>query len=208
VSNTRLQVLLTSARAAASEQPVALAADGPEALMLAFLDGEPRAFERLFRMISPRVASALTHMSGDARLAEDLTQTVFLKLYRARAAYQRGMLVMPWVFAIARNTYLDHRRRARRRPESLSADGMLPEPAALETASDGAGFEHAEERALDDLLRTLPPAQREVLVLLKVQGLSLAEAAALCGTSPASIKMRAHRAYRSLRAALATKEER
>ena len=44
-------------------------------------------------------------------------------------------------------------------------------------------------------------------MLLKVQGLSLAEAAALCGTSPASIKMRAHRAYRALRAAAARAEK-
>src|SRR5262245_40686091 len=104
--------------------------------MLAFLDGDARAFERLFRLISPRVSAALTHMCGDARLAEDLTQTVFLKLYRARGAYQRDMLVMPWVFAIARNTFLDHRRRVRRRPERLSADGQLPEPATAEERGD------------------------------------------------------------------------
>src|SRR5262245_49838034 len=100
----------------------------PEALMEAFLDGDARAFERLYRQLAPRVMGALVHMSGDARLAEDLTQTVFLKLYRSRGAYQRGMAVMPWVFAIARNTFIDHRRVSRRRPERLSSDGTLPEP--------------------------------------------------------------------------------
>src|ERR1700744_79558 len=99
----------------------------PEALMCAFLDGDTRAFEALFRELAPRIASALTRMSGDRRLAEDLTQSVFLKLYCARTAYQRGVLLTPWVFAMARNTFLDHIRHTKRRPEHLSEDGTLPE---------------------------------------------------------------------------------
>ena len=182
-----------------TEQRLELGLASPEALMDAFLNGDGRAFERLFRLLSPRVASALAHMCGDARMAEDLTQAAFLKVYKARSAYQRGMLVTPWVFAIARNTFLDHRRRLRRRPESLSADGTLPERAVQEPQA----LEDGEQRALREGLRALPHAQREALLLLKVQGLSLAEVAALCGTSPASIKMRVHRAYRSLRGVLA-----
>lgn len=183
----------------AAEQRRELDPASPEALMDAFLNGDARAFERLFRLLSPRVGSALAHMCGDARMAEDLTQAAFLKVFRARSAYQRGMLVTPWVFAIARNTFLDHLRRLRRRPESLSVDGTLPERAVQEPTA----LEESEQRALRDGLLALPRAQREALLLLKVQGLSLAEVAALSGTSPASIKMRVHRAYRSLRGVLA-----
>ena len=153
MSNTRLEVLLSGGRTAASEKALGRAAQRPETLMLAFLDGDSRAFERLFRLISPRVAAALTHMCGDARLAEDLTQTVFLKLYQSRRRYQRGMLVMPWVFAIARNTFLDHRRRARRRPESLSRDGMLPEPAIEAKPSDATSAADASKETLHDMLK-------------------------------------------------------
>jgi RNA polymerase sigma-70 factor (ECF subfamily) len=167
-----------------------------EAAMEAFLSGDAQAFERLFRCLAPRIAAALTHMSGDSRLAEDLTQEVFLKLYRYRRAYQCGMPVAPWVFAIARNVMLDHRRSNRRKAESLSADGILPEPCARETPSPAERFGAAEVR---ELLEGLPAAQREAVLLLKVHELSLAEAAALCGTSIASMKMRAHRAYRALR---------
>jgi RNA polymerase sigma-70 factor (ECF subfamily) len=171
------------------------ATDSPERLMERFLDGDALAFERLFKQLAPRVASTLGRMSGDARLAEDLTQVVFLKLYRARAAYQRGMPLAPWVFAIARNVFLDERRRRRRRRETLSADGQLPElPVEAPQMSD--------ERArlnLEAVLGSLPPNQREALVLLKMQGLSLTEVAAFAGTSVASIKMRLQRAYRSLR---------
>jgi RNA polymerase sigma-70 factor (ECF subfamily) len=191
----RVHAYLSDGASKANGSALDLTIDSPEALMEAFLNGEPQAFEHLFRRLSPRVAAALTHMSGDARLAEDLTQIVFLKLFRSRAAYQRGMLVMPWVFAIARNTFLDDRRQRRRRPESLSSDGTLPEQVS---ESDEPGM----RKALTDLLQTLPAFQREALVLLKLEGLSLAEVAGLCGTSTASIKMRLHRAYRSLRATL------
>jgi RNA polymerase sigma-70 factor (ECF subfamily) len=167
--------------------------------MEAFLDGDARAFERLYRQLAPRVMGALVHMSGDACLAEDLTQTVFLKLYRSRAAYQRGMLVMPWVFAIARNTFIDQRRLSRRRPEQLSSDGVLPEPEPEEPVT----VDHGASNALHELLQSLPEQQRSALVLRQVHGLSVAEAAGLCGTSPASIKMRVQRAYRNLREMLA-----
>jgi RNA polymerase sigma-70 factor (ECF subfamily) len=182
----------------AGGRTLTLSTDSPEALMEAFLNGNVRAFEELYRQLSPRVAAALAHMSGDARLAEDLTQVAFLKLYRARASYQRGTLVMPWVLAIARNTFLDERRHRRRRPESLSCDGTLPEVEA-EPRTD---LEQSPQKALLELLRALPSSQQEALVLLKVQGLSLAEVASLYGTSIASIKMRVHRAYLSLRAKL------
>lgn len=166
--------------------------------MEAFLDGDARSFEQLYRHLAPRVMGALVHMSGDACLAEDLTQAVFLKLYRSRAAYQRGMLVMPWVFAIARNTFIDQRRLSRRRPERLSSDGVLPEPEAEEPASL-----NCFSNGLYDLLQRLPEQQRSALVMRKVQGLSIAEAASLCGTSPGSIKMRVQRAYQNLRGMLA-----
>jgi RNA polymerase sigma-70 factor (ECF subfamily) len=168
----------------------------PETLMCAFLDGDARAFEALFRELAPRVASALTRMSGDRRLAEDLTQSVFLKLYRVRAAYQRGVSLTPWVFAMARNTFLDHMRHVKRRPEHLSEDGTLPD------WSNDLAAPAAEYKQLRESLASLPPAQRDALLLLKVEGMTVAEAAALCGTSPASIKMRAHRAYAKLRVAL------
>jgi RNA polymerase sigma-70 factor (ECF subfamily) len=166
-----------------------------EVLMERFLDGDVHAFELLFKRLAPRVVGVLAQLSGDARLAEDLTQVVFLKLYRARAAYRRGMQLTPWLFAIARNVFLDERRRRRRRPEALSPDGQLPE-LVCEPRVELDGDTRARLQAV---LQTLPPVQRQVLILLKLEGLSLAEVAAFLGTSIASVKMRVHRAYRTLR---------
>lgn len=195
-----MQALSTTASESRRDgESLEFAPGSPEALMEAFLDGDARAFERLYRQLAPRVMGVLVHLSSDVSLAEDLTQAVFLKLYRSRAAYQRGMLVRPWVFAIARNTFIDQRRVLRRRLERLSPDGELPEPEPQEPAVGQADASNG----LYELLQLLPEHQRSALVLRKVHGLSVAEAAGLCGTSPASIKMRMQRAYRNLRAIIA-----
>ena len=178
-----------------------------EGLMEAFLDGDTKAFDELFRRLSPRIVGFLRGMSGDARLAEDLAQTTFLKVHRARATYQRGAPIEPWIFAIARRTFIDHRRRVIRTPESLSSDGALPEP-RVEGIDTVQGFDRLDDKqatALYARLNALPEAQREALVLLKVEGLSTAEAAAVAGTTAGAIKLRAHRAYESLRKTLGLK---
>jgi RNA polymerase sigma-70 factor (ECF subfamily) len=178
-----------------------------ESLMEAFIDGDPRAFNQLYERLAPRVCSLLTALSGDRRLAEDLTQTTFLKVHRARDTYARGARLEPWVFAIARRTLLDERRRKKRRPEDLSADGSMPEPQHDDSPEDGR-LDPEQERALYARLAALPAPQREAIVLLKVQGLSINEAAKLAGTTAGAMKLRAHRAYEALRAALGHRSHR
>lgn len=178
-----------------------------EMLMEAFIDGDTRAFNRLYERLAPRVLSLLSALSGDRRLAEDLTQTTFLKIHRARDTYARGARVEPWVFAIARRTLLDERRRKKRKPEELSADGTMPEP-RHDHAPESSRLDPEQERKLNARLADLPDPQREALVLLKVQGLSIAEAARIAGTTPGAMKLRAHRAYEALREALGHKRVR
>jgi len=181
-----------------------MSADEPlEECMEAFQRGDARGFERVYRRLAPRLRGFLRGLCGDARLAEDLTQATFLKVHQARDTYRLGAPVEPWMFAIARRTWLDHLRYRRRRPEALSDDGQLPEPAA--DAASPKGFESLSSDALDALQRgldALPAPQREAIVLLKVDGLSVAEAADVAGISPGNLKVRAHRGYESLRRAL------
>ncbi|MFO0625820.1 MAG: RNA polymerase sigma factor [Polyangiales bacterium] len=170
-----------------------------------FLDGDIRGFDALYRAMAPRVRGLLRALCGDPRLAEDLVQTTFLKIHAARETFHRGAPVEPWVFAIARRTYLDQRRRTRRRPEDLSADGVLPERVE-EAAAEG--FDRLDPEVAATLQReldALPPAQREAVVLLKMQDLSVNEAAAVAGVTPSALKVRAHRGYEALRRALGLK---
>jgi RNA polymerase sigma-70 factor, ECF subfamily len=173
------------------------------ARMEAVLAGDARAFESLYRALAPRVRGFLRGLCGDERVAEDLTQTTFLKVHRARHTYQSGAPVEPWIFAIARRTLLDHRRARRRRPEDLSTDGTVPEPAAREEVVEGFDrLDPAVAEALIAGLNALPEAQREAVVLLKVEGLSVADAAVIAGVTPGALKVRAHRGYEALRRAI------
>jgi RNA polymerase sigma-70 factor, ECF subfamily len=179
-----------------------------DVLMAKIVDGDTRAFENFYRQLAPRIRGFLRVLSGDERVAEDVTQTTFLKIFRARDTYQLGAPVEPWVFAIARRTLLDHRRARRRRPEDLSVDGSVPERAVFEEAVEG--FERLDAGTLDALnagLQRLPDAQREAIMLLKVQGLSVAEAAQIAGVAPGALKVRAHRAYEALRKAIGIRKE-
>jgi RNA polymerase sigma-70 factor (ECF subfamily) len=177
--------------------------DPLEACMEVFLQGDARGFERLYRRLAPRLRGFLRGLCGDPGLAEDLTQATFLKVHQARETYRLGAPVEPWVFAIARRTWLDHLRYRRRRPEALSADGQLPE--AHPDAAAPQGFEALSSDALEKLERSLeqlPAPQREAIVLLKVDGLSVAEAADVAGITASNLKVRAHRGYEALRRAL------
>jgi RNA polymerase sigma-70 factor (ECF subfamily) len=178
-----------------------------EVLMEAFIAGDTSAFNQLYGRLAPRVLSLLAALSGDRRLAEDLTQTTFMKIHRARDTYARGARVEPWVFAIARRTLLDERRRKKRKPEDLSSDGTMPEP-RNDDSPESSRLDPEQERKLYARMADLPDPQREALVLLKVQGLSINEAARLAGTTPGAMKLRAHRAYESLREALGHKPTR
>jgi RNA polymerase sigma-70 factor (ECF subfamily) len=166
--------------------------------------GDAAAFETLYLQMAPRVLRMLQSMARDRAAAEDLTQTVFLKVHRARHTYTADAPVEPWIFSIARRTFIDHWRSQKRSQTQLTVDGTLPEPDPQEANPQGATRE--DQRAmleqLNGALQDLPPNQAQALMLLKVQGLSLAEAAAICGTSVGAMKLRAHRAYEHIRKVL------
>ncbi|MBL8600379.1 MAG: RNA polymerase sigma factor [Myxococcales bacterium] len=176
-----------------------------EALMEAYCAGDRAAFEALFAATSPRVSAVLFAMSRDRALTEDLVQVVFLKIHHARDTYLRGQPVLPWFKAIARNVYIDWYRQRRRNRLRLTAEGELPEPRADFTPMADAfdRFSDEERERLQQTIDGLPPLQREALLGLKVEGLTLKQIAAATGSTVGAVKLRAHRAYEALRAALA-----
>ena len=131
-------------------------------------------------------------------------------MHRARSAYVRGADPVPWLFAIARRTFLDEmRRRQQSKVQVARADDGVPDvPAHIDGAplsaarSDGADPEMV--RAAMAALEKLPETQREALILTKMSGKSIAEAAVITGATPGAIKLRVHRGYLALRKALAS----
>ena len=173
------------------------------ALMASYCDGDPKAFHRLYALVAPRILAYLVGLTGDRATAEDMLQLSFLKLHRSRATYVRDANPVPWIYAIAHRTCLDELRRRTSTRVRLTADGTLPsEPRATLSggAEDAAGeAEGAPERISLADLDGLPQNQKEALILTKVHGHTLAEAAMITGSTPGAIKLRAHRAYVTLR---------
>jgi RNA polymerase sigma-70 factor (ECF subfamily) len=179
------------------------------ALMGRYCDGEAAAFHRLYALLSPRILAYLWGLIGDKATAEDLLQLTFLKVHEARAAYLRGANPIPWIYTIAHRTCLDELRKRKRTRVRLTKDGQLDGGAAADITGaaeeTGAAADADRETATVALaaLDRLPPNQREALILTKVHGRSHAEAAAITGSTPGAIKLRAHRAYVTLRQMLA-----
>jgi RNA polymerase sigma-70 factor (ECF subfamily) len=173
------------------------------AAMDRYADGDDRAFADLYSALAPRLLSYLRRCAGDPATASDLLQQTMLQLHLTRGRFLRGANVVPWAFAIARRVAIDEARRSRRRI------GPVPhvfyegndEPLSSATAEEELHAAQLAHTASEELAR-LPEPQRTVFRLIRIEGLSVREVAQRLGTSANAVKLRAHRAYLALRAAL------
>jgi len=170
-----------------------------DALMERFCQGDEVGFEMLYQRHAESVLAFLRRMVRDPALADDILQTTFLSVVRARGRYQPGATVRAWIFAIAANAGRDALRRRRSRREDASASGTAAEVAA--PALDPP--DPAAARAVQDALMQLPVEQREAVVMHKMHDLSFPEIAAALGITVGAAKVRAHRGYLRLRELLA-----
>lgn len=171
--------------------------------MEAYVAGDAEAFRRLFRSLAPSVHAFFARTLGRGAVAEDLLQTTFLKVHRARGSWRRGERLRPWVFTIAARVRADWLRRAGREEEALGGDGEPAEVALAEDdPADAAAASERSER-VRAALEGLPGPQRVVVQLHRFEGLGFAEIGAVLGISEGAAKLRAFRAYAALRDRLA-----
>ena len=183
--------------------PLAVEMADPRDLMQRYQEGDAAAFRELYALVAPRLLGYLVKMARDRSLADDLLQLTFLKVHRARAAYVRGADPVPWMYAIAHRTFIDEVRRRQRAVVRTAGDDLPEVPAGL----TGESADRRDEPRVDpelarealDALAELPAQQREAVVLTKLEGKSVAEAAEIAGTSIGAMKVRAHRGYEALR---------
>jgi RNA polymerase sigma-70 factor (ECF subfamily) len=160
--------------------------------------GDLDAFEELVRRLQRRVYGFAYHHLRDLDEANDLTQEIFVKLYRNLARYDPDRPFEPWFWKLAANTSLNYRRRRVPVPTAQPAD---PSPAVSGSEPD------QHDPALIDALAQLDPAYRLPILLHYYADLSLEQVSAILGLSIAAIKSRLHRARALLRNALAESEE-
>ncbi|WP_233515090.1 RNA polymerase sigma factor SigE [Marinitenerispora sediminis] len=162
---------------------------------------EPPSWDEVVRTHSMRVYRLAYRLTGNQHDAEDLTQEVFIRVFRSLANYTPGTFE-GWLHRITTNLFLDMaRRRARIRFEGLAdtADerisGREPSPAQ---AYDDRHFDADIQAALD----ALPAEFRAPVVLCDIEGLSYEEIAATLGVKLGTVRSRIHRGRAQLRAAL------
>lgn len=157
-------------------------------------EGDEAAFAEVYDALASRLLRYLGRLERDPATAEDLVQQTFIRMHKARASFRPGAHVEPWAFAIARRLFLDARKQKKRGVLSW----LLPEPSA-EVDAEAILMARQLSDAARARLESLPPLQREAFLLIREDGLSMAEAAATLGVTVAAVKLRAQRAYDALR---------
>jgi RNA polymerase sigma-70 factor (ECF subfamily) len=182
-------------------------------LMLQVRDDVPGAFEVLVERYQHRLVGVLVHLIGRVEEAEDLTQDVFLRIYRARKGYRPKAKFSTWLFTIANNLASNHLRGKGRSPIARGLGGD-----ATGAASGSQAIRPAEERAvsregtpsaqmrkveLSDVVRealdVLGEDQKVAVLLNKFEDMSYSEIAEVMGRSEAAVKSLLARARTHLR---------
>lgn len=164
-------------------------------LMLKGLSGDRSSHRTLLAELSRSLRIFFgKRMGRDQADVEDLVQDTLIAIHERRMSYDTAQRFTPWVFAIARYKLVDHYRRHAIRGETESLDEL-----DLVDAFDAAAAADAA-RDLDQLTRELPLTQRNALYDVKIEGLSVAEAARRRGLSESFIKVSVHRALKRLTA--------
>lgn len=164
--------------------------DGPDAAdVVAAASGDTAAFERIVHSMQGPVWRYLVHLLSDRALAEDVSQEVFIRVYRKLGTLRDPDRFVPWLLALARNAAYDAGRSRKRRPVELVGDREL---APLEPEDPHLSIE------VNDALDQLDPQMREAIVAVTILGLTYQEAAEVIGVPEGTVKSRTFRARRLL----------
>ena len=193
---------VTSTRERAKEDQRAI----DDRLMAELGEGQIQALEQLYNRYSILVYSVGLRILHDQVLAEDVTQEVFLRLWRRPQSYDpaRGRF-LSWLMSITRNRAIDERRRITRRQrvedrngdatEQVASVDRLDDPELAATIGD-------DRRAVRAAMAVLPAPQRRVIELAYFAGLTQTEIAELTATPLGTVKTRVRLAMNKLRVAL------
>ncbi|MCS7041379.1 MAG: sigma-70 family RNA polymerase sigma factor [Bryobacteraceae bacterium] len=180
--------------------------DSESELVARCLNGDESAWEDLVRTYTRRVYSICYRFTGRESEAQDLTQEVFLKVFRNVRSFRAGEGSFGvWLARLTRNLLIDHYRRSRMERATASIEEQLPmleERAAIEGRTEAvlAGREASE--ALQKALARLSPELRETVILRDIEGMEYREIAQVLGVPEGTVKSRLNRGRSELARAL------
>ena len=174
-------------------RPLRPDADRLQMLMVRYQNGDGEAAGEIVDSLSSQMFHFFLAQVRSHSDAQDLLQDLWLRIHNARATYRPGEPLLPWIYTIAHRVRIDAYRRTKRVVQHELKDENAMAGAAASSKPPVSG------KAMAELLSGLPDSQREVLLLMKVSGLSLEEVARATGSTVGAVKQKAHRAYETLR---------
>lgn len=168
-----------------------------EELMNLYIQGDLRAFDELYLRHKAKLYGYLLKRLPSKSVADEVFQTVFMKLHQFRYQFVNGELFLPWLFTIARNSLFDHLRKARSEKNKIDA---------YENHSEILGSEateiHPQTEILEASLSGLNESQRSLLSQRYVEGLDFEEIAKRTNSNPVAVRQSLSRLTRKIRGLL------
>ena len=172
-------------------------------LIIGAVSGRADGFEELVRRYQRPIISYVYRMLGDHESALDVTQEVFIKVYKSLHKYSSEYKFSTWLYRIAHNAAIDHMRRNSVVPQSIeaeNADGTYQLQLESPQPSPEKNREMSEWRTeIDTVVKCLPPAYRDLIVLRHGRDLSYDEIAEVTGLPLGTVKNRLFRAREMMR---------
>ncbi len=181
--------------------PVVSSADAE--LVASAARGVDGSFEELVKRYQRPISAFVYRMVGDYDIALDLTQEIFIKIYASLSRYRPEFKFSTWIYKIAHTAAIDHLRRTSSRERSLNA-GTETDNYELPLEADGLTPEQQSEREerrseIEMVVRSLPTAYRELIVLRHSQDLTYEEIVEVTGLPLGTVKNRLFRAREMMR---------
>jgi RNA polymerase sigma-70 factor (ECF subfamily) len=162
------------------------------------IKGDLQPFEELFKLYHGKVYSLCLRMTGNTAEAEDLSQEVFVQVFRKLNTFRGESAFTTWLHRLTVNQVLMHFRKSRTRKEQLTELGELPEQ-LIKGRNVLTSFPILDRLALDEAIVRLAPGYRSVFVLHDIEGLEHLEISKILGCSIGTCKSQLHKARLKMR---------
>lgn len=175
-----------------------MAARDDQQLVQRIQAGDRRAFEELLDIYETRVYRLALRFTGNIPDAEDVTQEIFLGVYKGLARFQGQSALSTWIYRVAMNHCLEYRRKKRLESVPYDEELMLASDDWRENPLAVAGQKELSAK-VEAAIASLSPVHRDVIVLHELQGLTYQEVAATLDVPVGTVKSRLSNAFRRLR---------
>jgi RNA polymerase sigma-70 factor (ECF subfamily) len=192
----------------ATDRPIQQTRDGDSELMLRVRDGDQGSFELLLEKHRGPMIHFLHRMVQNDAVAEELSQEVFLRVFKSRGSYQPSAKFTTWLFRIGTHLALNWIRDGRNEKLQTSLDKETADGTSRQVPDRRRTVEQellyqAKLREVRQAIQCLPAKQRAAVMMHKYEEMEYAQIASVIGCSEAAVKSLLFRAYEALRARLA-----